>query len=133
MATPQIVITFADATTLDIYTEDVAIDWMTPGKEVVPRTKVTGTAAAMNDGYTVDPNNGYRVVTCSDLLTGTEIETLNGKLLPATVPTYDSTDPKIVLQLGDTKTFTILCIIKAKANFVSGQWRVSFTFMERTT
>ena len=132
--TPQIVLTYADTSTLNIFSTNASIDWMTPGLEVVVRDKASGTAAAMNDGYTVDPNNGYRVVTCSVKLTAAEIETLNGKLLPASVPTYDGTDPKIVLQLGATKTFTILCTIKAKAIFISdNSWRVSFTFTERTT
>jgi hypothetical protein len=132
---PQIVLTHADAATLNIFTNDAEITWLFPGKEVVPRTKATGTAAAMNDGYTVDPNNGYRVVTCSSYLTGDEVSTLNGKLLPNAVPTYDATDPKIVIKLDGDTSLTILCAITAcKAKHITdARWLVSFIFTERTT
>lgn len=132
----QLVITHADASTLSLDLIDATITWVFPGRMVHPRTKASGTAAAMNDGYTADPNNGYRIVTCGALLTAAEIVTLNGKMLPNAIPTYDATDPKIVLELDGANSFTILCVITSplKATWVvDNMYRVSFIFTERTT
>ncbi len=133
----QIVLTHADASTLDIDpTSPVTITWMDPSRGVIVRHKSTGTAAAMNDGYTIDQNNGYRVVTCTALLTAVELVTLNAKLLPNAIPTYDATDPKIVVALDGSNSFTILCIVSfpLKAiHSVDNMWSVSFIFTERTT
>ena len=133
--TSQITITHADASTLSIDTISMSGTYMFPGRGVTPRTKASGTAAAMNDGETTDPNQGFRVITCTTHLNGADVNTLNGKLLPATVPTYDATDPKIVVRLNGTVSHTILIVITAFKYTMIGddKFSCSFTFTERVT
>lgn len=135
----QLVITHADGTTLskELIDGSLSITWIFPGRVVEPRTKAAGTISVMNDGLTKDPNNGYRVVSCGAMLTAAEIVTLNAKMLPAAIPTYDATDPKIVLELDGNvgNNLTILCVITSPLKaiwVVDNQYRVGFIFTERT-
>ena len=127
--TDMITITFADATTLalEVFDKSASVEWMFEGLSIERQPNKVG--------ITTDPNYNYRVVECTAKLTAAQIvDTLDVKLLPAAVPTYDATDPKIIIYLSGAKSITMLCAItKAKAkHIVDDQWAVSFQFVGRT-
>jgi hypothetical protein len=123
--TAPITYTHADATTLGFFATAYSIIYHFPGKEIVRQNNKIG--------ITVDPNRGYRVVECIAILTSADLSTLNGYALPAAIPTYDDTDPKIVVYRDGANSFTILCAITAvKATHMSDdKWQVEVQFTER--
>lgn len=136
--TPQIQYEHSVGVTLDFDTNNMELTFMLTGKEFIPRTKAAGTAAKANDGVTVDPNNGYRVITCTSLLTAANVITLTGWLLPASSPTY-GTYPrltKVKFDGGGTNEYTNMkCVIVGRPKVVSAgdnRYWVTVTFQERT-
>jgi hypothetical protein len=113
--------------TIDIFTTSLNIRWAFPNKMVERQPNKIG--------ITVDPNMGFRVVECSAILTGAQVSTLNGYLLPASAITYGATYPKIVITLATGTTFTILCAITSMqaTDMGFGNWSVSLTFEERSS
>ena len=128
--TEMITITFGDATTFDVpvYAGTLEIDYNFPGLEIHrQKDKV---------GITNDPNQGFRTVECVGYVTATNVvDTLNAKFFPASAPTYDATDPKILVTLANGKTLTILvALMHAKITHNSGEnYNIKLKFEERST
>jgi len=125
--TAIITYTHADATTLD-FDGIPTITWIFPNKTIERQNNKIG--------ITCDPNQVYRVVQCTAILTSTQLDTLNTMMMPSTAPTYDATDPKIRLYRDGTNYYDILCavITPPKATHVSdNRWSVQIEFTERTT
>jgi hypothetical protein len=128
--TEMITITFGDASTLDlpVYDGTLKIIYSFPGLEIFRQPNKVG--------ITNDPNQGFRTVTGKAYTTAAVIvDTLDGKLLPASAPTYDATDPKILVTLSGAKTLTILCAVKqvVVSHITQDKYDVDFTFEERST
>ena len=128
--TEMIKITFGDASTFDlpVYSGTLEIHYAFPGLEVSRQINKVG--------RTNDPNQGFRTVTCLGYVTAANVvDTLNAKLLPATAPTYDATDPKILVTLANGKALTILiAVMKAVVVHNSAEnYDMEFTFVERST
>ena len=125
--TPIILYTHADASTLSFFATNVSIRWAFPNKTISRQPNKVG--------ITTDRNDEYRVVTCTAILSGDDLNTLNTAMMPAAAPTYDATDPKILIYLDGDTSLTILCAITEleASHQTSGQWAVSVTFTERST
>lgn len=127
--TEMITITFGDAGTLElkVYEGTTNIDYIFEGLTIDRQPNKVG--------ITTDPNYNYRRVSCKAYITAAEIvDTLDGKLLPAAAPTYDGTDPKILVNLSGAKSITMLCAITAcrVSHITDDKWSASFTFEGRT-
>jgi hypothetical protein len=124
--TPQIVFTDHDGNTYNIFTRDLVIDLTYDG--------ITVTRQPGHVGITTDPIQEYETITCSCTMTGTALNTLRAQLKDAT-KTYDGTDPKIAVVYDGTNTWTILvATVYVRYNPIAdNEWRVQFTFVERST
>jgi len=121
----QVVYTDHDGNTLNIFTKNIKIKYIFEGLEINRRNGKIG--------ITRDPIRQYRVITCTAKLTGTLYDTLDTQLMDDT-KTYDEIDPKIVVQLGDSKTKTIyVATTDITADTApDGRWYINFTFTERS-
>jgi len=128
--TEMITITFGDASTLDlpVYDGSLKIRYVFGGLSVTRQPNKVG--------ITTDSNRNWREVECLAYMTAaTIVDTLNGKLMPAAAPTYDATDPKILVTLSGSKSLTILCTVKSVevSHVTQDRYDVKFTFEERST
>lgn len=123
--TPQIVFTDHDGNTTNIFTRDIVIELTYDG--------LTVTRQPGHVGITTDPKQEYEKITCSCTMTGTALSTLRAQLKDAT-KVYDATDPKIAIVYDGTNTWTILvATMHVRYSHISdNEWRVQFTFVERT-
>lgn len=123
---PQIVYHNSNGVTINLFTKNVVINWLYPGKEVVRQVDKVG--------IVVDPNMIYRQVTCTAPLTGDQVNTLNGYLMPASAPDYSGAYPKIEVKLDGDTTLTIEVANTATqaVHQVDNKWLVAFTFTEKT-
>jgi len=128
--TGQVTITHADASTLELFPTSISITYNFPGLSV---ERKPGSAAGA--GYTVDPNMTYRTIEVSAYLTGTQVNTLTGKVMPASAPTYDGTDPKILIYYDGSTSESILCVIMGLklSHVADNRWMANFIFVERDT
>ena len=127
--TEMITITFGDASTLDLNVRDgtLRIQYMFGGLSVTRQPNKVG--------LTTDSNRNWREVECIAYMeAATIVDTLNGKLMPATAPTYDGTDPKILVNLSGAKSLTILCTVKSVevSHTTQDKYDVKFVFEERS-
>ena len=127
--TEMLTITFGDASTLSlpVYTGTLIIDYMFDGLEIKRQPNKVG--------ITKDPNYNYRKISCTTYTTAANVvDTIDVKVLPATAPTYDGTDPKILVYLSGTKTITMLCAITkcTVKHQYSDHYQVEWVFTGRT-
>lgn len=124
--TPQVVYTDHDGNTTNIFTKDVDIEYVFDGLTITRQPGMIG--------ITTDPIQTYRVITCSQIMTGTALNTFNTQVMD-TSKTYDGTDPKITVLYDGTNSWTIyVAAVSIKASIVTdNEWSVSFKFMERSS
>jgi len=127
--TEMITITFGDASTLalPVYDGTLIIDYRFDGLEVSHQPNKVG--------ITNDPNTNYRKVECTSWANAaTVVDTIDVKVLPAVAPTYDATDPKIVVNLSGAKSITMLCAITEckVSHLTQDNYQVKWTFEGRT-
>lgn len=125
--TAEVIYTDHDGNAVNLFTTDVKITYVFDSVHVDHKNALVG--------YTTDPIRQYRVVTCTAVMSGDSLNTLNGYNMD-TAKTYDGTDPKIVVYLdGDTSLTILVAVMECSAAFLgsAGQWSVSFRFEERST
>lgn len=125
--TDQITFTDHDGNSMSLSCKTVSIQYVFDGLSVDRQTGLVG--------KTTDPIQEYRVVTCTALLSGDNLSTLNGYLMD-TAKTYDGTDPKIVVYLdGDTSLTILVAVMSVTATMApsaGNQWWVDMVFKERS-
>jgi len=121
----QIIYSHAVTNTLSFFTGNVTINYNFPGKMVERQPNKVG--------VTVDPNQGFRHISCSAKLTSTELGTLNTMMLPSSKPTYDTSYPKIEVKIDGSTTWTIYCVVTnvTLQHMADNKWMVAIEFTER--
>jgi len=122
---PMVVFTDHDGNTYNIFTDNVVIDLIYDGLWVERK--------GAHVGLTVDPIREYRSITCSCVMTGTALNTMQAQLMDAT-KVYDGTDPKITVVYDGTNSWTIYVATMHVTYSLKthNEWLVSFTFIERS-
>lgn len=123
---PSVVYTHANGESIDIFVNKPQVEIFTPGKEISRQPNKVG--------IVIDPNQGFRVLTCNAFFTAAEIVQLEGYMLPASAPTYDGTYPNVTVKRKGNVTTSFLCILKkVRENFRrDDKWMVSLSFIERS-
>ena len=123
--TPQVVFTDHDGNNYNIFTNNLTIDLDYDG--------LTVSRQPGHVGITTDPKQEFRTITCSCVMTGTALNTLQTQLMDST-KAYDASDPKIAVVYDGTNSWTIL-ITTVHVTYkllTDNQWMVMFTFIERS-
>lgn len=124
----QITYTHANGNSVDLFPlkKTGRIRYISPGKEISRQPNKVG--------IVVDPNKGFRVVTCSVKLETADLAKLKGYMLPAVKPTYDDTYPNVTVKIDGTNTETILCVLMDvdQRHWSDNKWRVDLLWEERS-
>ena len=123
---PQIVYTHSLGNSINLFTNNGRFSIAFPNKTIERQPNKVG--------ITVDPNQEYRIVECTAVMSSTDMNTLVGYLMPSSAPTYDSTYPNITMKIDGSTTWTILCAVTGlnAAPLIDGKWSVSIQFTERS-
>lgn len=138
MVTYQVVYEHANGESLNLKTNNLEYYYPSPGKMISPKPKTTGTADKRNDGTVTDPNQCFRIFTCTALLKPADLITINEYMLPATVTTYNAY-PRLTVQLdgSEVNLFNQIKVMiaagtpKVAPSIDANKYWVSFVFEER--
>ena len=123
---PSVVYTHANGESIDIFANRPQVEIFTPGKEISRQPNKVG--------IVIDPNQGFRVLTCTAKFDAAEIVQLEGYMLPASAPTYDGTYPNVTVKRSGTVTTSFLCILKdvRENHRADDKWMMSLKFIQRS-